>query len=754
ATNHWLGWWQPSENLSDPNILSSAIPALSPIAVSLQAGFWEECVFRAIPLALGALIGERYGRRRLGIAIAFVLQAVVFGAAHANYPGLPAYSRLVELLVPSMLWAAIFLRFGLLPTIILHVMFDLVLFAIPVFLVDAPGAHLQQAMIIAAGLVPLGVVLWRRVRAGAWSELSERLRNGAWQPVVPAAGADEPHAQEVARGIADRYSTAFQRALPLLGIAGLAAWFAFTPFRTDAPAQDLERAAAVKYADDALAARGVKLGPEWQRMSVIRLANDDPGQWSWHKFIWRQKGGDAYRALVGNALPPPLWEVRYATFDGDVAERAEEWRVTIAADGTARTIRHQLPQAREGARLPRESAEALALHEVKRRFGRDGPQVKQVGAEEEKRQNRTDWSFMFTDPSIDVGAGGELRYVVTISGDEVTGAGRIVHVPEAWVRGERERDNRRQIVRMSAGVLFMIAGFVALILGIMAWTKGRCDTRAVKWVGGVSFALAIASLANAWPQTAMGLRTTEPVASQYATLAMGALAGGLVSALLFGVVAGIGAWYARSAPRSPIAGALPPWGAAIAAGLLVSGVQAVAGNLGTPSMPLWPAAWGGTLASPLAGALLSGFGFLSAAGIALFILYAVARLTRDWTRYAWLGMALVVVLQCAAVLAQSGGSLGPSLAAGGAAGVTLAAVLWLLLRHDASLVPPYLATGIVLATAARAVQDATPTAWTLAAISAAATIAVAWLVTRYVAAPIPAAPATAAPVTASLSSTA
>ena len=424
----------------------------------------------------------------------------------------------------------------------------------------------------------------------------------------------------------------------------------------------------MKYADDALAARGVKLGPEWRRMSVIRLANDDPGQWSWHKFIWREKGGDAYRALVGNALPPPLWEVRYATFDGDVAERAEEWRVTIAADGTARTIRHQLPQAREGARLPREAAEALALQEVKRRFGRDGPQVKQVGAEEEKRQNRTDWSFMFTDPSIDVGAGGELRYVVTISGDEVTGAGRIVHVPEAWVRGERERDNRRQIVRMSAGVLFMIAGFVALILGIMAWTKGRCDTRAVKWVGGVSFVLAIASLANAWPQTAMGLRTTEPVASQYAMLAMGALAGGLVSALLFGVVAGIGAWYARSAPRSPIAGALPPWGAAIAAGLLVSGVQAVAGNLGTPSMPLWPAAWGGALASPLAGALLSGFGFLSAAGIALFILYAVARLTRDWTRHAWLGMALVVVLQCAAVLAQSGGSLGPSLAAGGRRG--------------------------------------------------------------------------------------
>ena len=66
ATNRWLGWWQPSEALTDPNILSSLVPALTPIAISLQAGFMEECVFRAVPLALGALIGARYGRRAPG----------------------------------------------------------------------------------------------------------------------------------------------------------------------------------------------------------------------------------------------------------------------------------------------------------------------------------------------------------------------------------------------------------------------------------------------------------------------------------------------------------------------------------------------------------------------------------------------------------------------------------------------------------------------------------------------------------------
>ena len=64
-TNRWLGWWQPSESLTDPNILGSVIPALMPIAVSLQAGFTEECVFRAIPLSLAALVGQRFLRRLL-----------------------------------------------------------------------------------------------------------------------------------------------------------------------------------------------------------------------------------------------------------------------------------------------------------------------------------------------------------------------------------------------------------------------------------------------------------------------------------------------------------------------------------------------------------------------------------------------------------------------------------------------------------------------------------------------------------------
>ncbi|HEY3177437.1 MAG TPA: CPBP family intramembrane glutamic endopeptidase [Casimicrobiaceae bacterium] len=735
ATNKWFGWWQPSEMLSDPNILGSWAPALTPIAISLQAGFMEECVFRAIPLSLGALIGQRYGHRTLGIAIAFVLQALIFGGAHANYPGFPSYARLVELIVPSMIWALIFLRFGLLTTVLLHATFDLTLFAIPVFLVDAPYALVQQALIVIAGLVPLAIIVWRRIRAGAWGELPDSLRNGAWQPPITTVVHAPTPLRETVLTIAG-LTAAFQRALPVLGVAGLASWLAFTQFRADVPVLTIDRTAAVAVAEQALAARGVKLGPEWQRLSVVKLANDDGQQWSWHKFVWREAGPDVYREQIGAALAPPVWEVRFATFEGDVAERAEEWRVAVAGNGTIRTIRHALPQARPGARLTKDAAVAIAERELRDKFAVDPNAVKLVAADENNRVARTDWAFMFTDPKIDVGKDGELRYIVQIAGDEVAGAGRLVHIPEAWERTEQKRNNLSSIVKISAGIVFLLAGLAAIVLGVLGWTKDRCDTRAVKWVAALSFILALAALANAWPLVRMQLSTAEPVGSQLSMLLLGAIVGALLGALLFGITSGIGAWYARSAPRFALAGMLPPWAAAVAAALFVAGIESALGSLGSRDTPSWPSLSAMSLWSPVAGGIITGFGVMTIAGIALFVVYLAANVTHDWTRRLWFGFAIVIVLQVAAALGQAGPNILGAIVTGVIGGLVTAGVLWLLLRFDPTIVPAYVATGAVLTVLLRAIQVGTPLAYLTGGAAIAATIAMAWLVTRYIRTPL------------------
>ena len=62
-----FGWWAPSDALIHPDVLASYFPWLSAIANSLQAGFWEESLFRAVPIAGAALIGDRFGKRNLFI---------------------------------------------------------------------------------------------------------------------------------------------------------------------------------------------------------------------------------------------------------------------------------------------------------------------------------------------------------------------------------------------------------------------------------------------------------------------------------------------------------------------------------------------------------------------------------------------------------------------------------------------------------------------------------------------------------------
>ena len=63
------------------------------------------------------------------------------------------------------------MRYGLLPSIITHYLFDLSLFALPLFTSTAAGAHIDQAAVILCGLAPLGIAVWGVLRQRGVSEL-------------------------------------------------------------------------------------------------------------------------------------------------------------------------------------------------------------------------------------------------------------------------------------------------------------------------------------------------------------------------------------------------------------------------------------------------------------------------------------------------------------------------------------------------------------------------------------------------------
>src|SRR5262249_36967037 len=216
-TQRRFGWWTPSDTLVDPNVFASYVPSISAISGAAQAGFWEESLFRAVPLATFALIGDRFRKRRAFLIAGFIIQALIFGSGHAGYANQPSYARVVELVVPSSVFAGYFLAFGLLPGIVMHYTFDAVLMSLPIFAASTTRAHVEAGIVVALILIPLWVVLVARLRTGSWTELPDSLRNGAWAP---------PPAAEQVRGasVVEQYGIIrpmVRRLLPIAAVAGL-----------------------------------------------------------------------------------------------------------------------------------------------------------------------------------------------------------------------------------------------------------------------------------------------------------------------------------------------------------------------------------------------------------------------------------------------------------------------------------------------------------------------------------------------------
>ncbi len=439
-----FGWWTPSEALLHPDVLATYVPWLSAIANSLQAGFWEECLFRAVPLAGAALIGDRFGKRTLFLVVAFAVQAAIFGAGHAPYPTQPSFARPVELIIPSIGFGLLYVYYGLLPGIVLHFAFDVVWFALPIFLSDAPGIWFQKVMVVVMTLVPLWVVFGRRWQSGAWTALAPSDRNAAWTP--PAAAEPEEAAPAIAhQGIGSRMRTAWI-AIGAVSFAGCV-WAVAARDRVEM--FTVSRVDAANVARAALAARGVTLGPQWRVMPV-----PDDGSGGPQEFVSVTSGDERRRQLLGKYLPDARWNVRIATFEGDVAERAEEWHVFVTRTSQVLRVEHTLPEDRPGATLDestaRTRAEAVLMQEFGLRAGSGDVQAREVSARPAKRKARTDWTFTYTDLSLPPLPQGELRIEVELAGDDVASVRRFVFVPEQWDRQRRSAETRNLIARVDS----------------------------------------------------------------------------------------------------------------------------------------------------------------------------------------------------------------------------------------------------------------------------------------------------------------
>ncbi len=663
--------------------------------MALQAGMMEESLFRAVPLAGAALLGRRFGHEKAFIVVALVLQAVVFGCAHANYPGQPAYARPVELFVPSLVWGFVYLRYGLVPGMLFHFGFDLVLMSIPLFVTDAPGIVVDRAMVIGILAVPLIVIVVQRLRAGRLVDLPDSERNAAAQVVPPearvaqdavvdAVGEAAPSPALPAGARIRRRDALPWVALALVGAVGLGLRLG-TPL--DAPPLAIDRDQALAIAQHALATRGVALDANWHRSAKAVAVSDPTGA----RFAWREGGAALYGRLIGTWLPPPHWEVRFARFDGDVALR-EAWRVVVVGDRPApdgvRLIEHDIPESRPGKRLAEADARAVANAAIADWVKRPPAALRPVAAQAAERPARVDWTFVYADPSVALPAGGEARIVAAVDGDEVAVVGRSLFVPDAWERAERERDAALRLPRIAlaiVGLAFTVALVVSLVKRL---ARGEASKRGAA-VAAITMVVAVASgVLLELDATQFGFTVAEPFDAQMLRVAM-QWTGVVAAAAVFGALfAAVGVRLASRADTVGLAAApsmrrwLPP--AALA--MLVAGIAGYARLFGPASSPRVPAVGAVDASSPALGALLGQLSFPVTASLFLVVLALLSSRRRSTEAVVAVGLVVVAML----ARASSPEPTAAAVVASGVGGALAWAIFRTLIRERPWIVAPTL----------------------------------------------------------------
>lgn len=503
-----LGWWIPLSNLMDPNILATKIPSFSPIVNAFRAGFMEEFLCRALPLAGIALMAQNSKHKKWWIAVIFVVQIVIFGALHANYPQQPAYYRIVELIFHSTCFGLLYLYFGLLPGIIAHFVFDAMLMSIPIFVSTLLWQKVLTVIMIG---LPLFFVLV------AWILQKFTLKNVTIGCLNESLNVEQDDSKDVTvrRRTSDPISLRVRLAGYAFGLIGLLLWsqscdFDIQTSKITISLADVEKKARNSIEDISQSSLSDTWKVSYQYLSPI----DSLGG----KFIWQTFGKNAYQALQGSYILSPAYMIKFTKFEGPVEERSEFFEVVIQADGSLSWFHHALPEFWAGADLTEAQAHDHAYEWISKIYHIEQVDLQIVSSQSVKHHDRRDWSIVIKDLKNYGYDQGQARIQVDLCGNELSKIIRFVHPVEQWQREEQSRMTQQQLLKILLAIFFILC--CAIFAGMAI---ARFGVKSAYFVLFISLTLSFVvfygiTLGNNWSEILSNFNTSEPLSYQLCNL--------------------------------------------------------------------------------------------------------------------------------------------------------------------------------------------------------------------------------------------
>ncbi|MCX5703424.1 MAG: CPBP family intramembrane metalloprotease, partial [Candidatus Omnitrophica bacterium] len=116
----FLGVWREFNTLT--YFSSAYIPLLSAFVIGATASLNEEITFRLFGISLT----KKYLRNSI---LAIIVTSIIWGMGHTLYAIFPVWFRIIEVSLIGIFYGFIFIRFGLMPLIVAHYLFDVFWFS-------------------------------------------------------------------------------------------------------------------------------------------------------------------------------------------------------------------------------------------------------------------------------------------------------------------------------------------------------------------------------------------------------------------------------------------------------------------------------------------------------------------------------------------------------------------------------------------------------------------------------------------------
>ena len=437
-----IGVWCPIA-MPDINAVALPMPWLVPFEGGFVAALTEELLFRLF--AISALF---FLTKRKWLSI--LIPAVVWGFLHCNYPQEPIYIRGIELSLIGIVYGCVFVRYGIMATIISHFTYNALagsdyllrsgnvyLFLCGLCVLILPVLPLcLSGVLYLRGIMPVSLDAVKARPLREW----KRKKNVDTDSTVTVDPLPIPHSNFVP------LSKCLLAVCGMGAVIGIALSLMLKPPERlgDYIQLKINRQEAKQIADTYLRARGIEVDKGYRRLILFDAFDEKETDYCWQK-VGTSRLNQFYQTHYWDR---GTWGIKYFK-----EENPEYYWVTVSPDGIKVDVKHILPQAAPGARISEQKALELAINGLRER-GLPVDQYHKVEAKNMDRPKRLDYDFTFEYSQNALGEA-HLRKEVRISGDEFSGVWSYIKLPESWKR-EHAKHHWWEYVSVIVVILFWI----------------------------------------------------------------------------------------------------------------------------------------------------------------------------------------------------------------------------------------------------------------------------------------------------------